>query len=33
MSQPIYDSDVNDAEWQLIEPLLPGEKPVANSGR
>lgn len=28
MSQPFYDSDLTDKEWQLIEPLLPAQKPV-----
>ncbi|NJL41224.1 MAG: IS5 family transposase [Leptolyngbyaceae cyanobacterium SM1_4_3] len=28
MSQPYYDSDLSDEEWQQIEPLLPPEKPV-----
>lgn len=28
MSQPYYDSDLNDEEWQQIEQLLPPEKPV-----
>lgn len=28
MSQPFYDSDMTDEEWQRIEPLLPPEKPV-----
>ncbi len=28
MSQPDYDSDLSDEEWQQIEPLLPPEKPV-----
>ena len=26
MSQPFYDSDLTDEEWQCIEPLLPHEK-------
>lgn len=26
MSQPFYDSDLSDEEWQRIEPLLPPEK-------
>lgn len=26
MSQPFYDSDLTDEEWQRIEPLLPPEK-------
>jgi transposase len=26
MSQPVYDSDLTDEEWQCIEPLLPPEK-------
>lgn len=30
MSQPFYDSDLNDAEWQRIEPLLPPEKGLGN---
>jgi transposase len=25
-----YDSDLNDLEWQQIEPLLPPEKPLGN---
>lgn len=28
MSKPFYDSDLTDAEWQIIKPLLPPEKPV-----
>jgi transposase len=28
MSQPFYDSDLSDQEWQIVEPLLPPEKPV-----
>lgn len=28
MSQPYYDSDLTDEEWQQIERLLPPEKPV-----
>ncbi len=28
MPHPFYDSDLIDAEWQLIEPLLPDPKPV-----
>lgn len=28
MSQPYYESDLTDAEWARIEPLLPPEKPV-----
>lgn len=28
MSQRNYDSDLTDAEWHRIEPLLPPEKPV-----
>lgn len=28
MSKPFYDSDLTDAEWQIIAPLLPPEKPV-----
>ncbi len=28
MSQPLYDSDLSNAEWQRIQPLLPPEKPV-----
>ncbi len=28
MSQPLYDSDLTDKEWHLIEPLLPAKKPV-----
>lgn len=28
MSQPFYDSDLTDEEWQHIEPLLPAVKPV-----
>ena len=28
MSQPFYDSDFTDPEWQHIEPLLPPAKPV-----
>ncbi|MBA2750171.1 MAG: IS5 family transposase [Tatlockia sp.] len=28
MSQPYYDSDLSDEEWQQNEPLLPPEKPV-----
>lgn len=30
MSEPYYDSDLTDAEWQQIEPLLPPEKPLGN---
>lgn len=26
MPQPFYPSDLSDAEWQLIQPLLPPEK-------
>lgn len=26
MSQPYYDSDLTDEDWQQIEPLLPPEK-------
>jgi transposase len=28
MSQPYYDSDLRDEEWQRIAPLLPPQKPV-----
>ncbi|WP_242050503.1 IS5 family transposase [Oculatella sp. FACHB-28] len=28
MSQPVYNSDLTDPEWQQIEPLLPAAKPV-----
>jgi transposase len=28
MSRPVYDSNLTDAEWQQIEPLLPARKPV-----
>ena len=28
MSEPNYDSDLTDREWEQIEPLLPPEKPV-----
>lgn len=28
MSQPFYDSDLTDEEWQKIEPLLPPVKPL-----
>jgi transposase len=28
MTQRFYESDLTDAEWQLIEPLLPPPKPV-----
>lgn len=28
MSQPFYDSDLRDEEWQRIAPLLPPQKPV-----
>lgn len=28
MSSPVYDSDLTDAEWQQIEPLLPARKPI-----
>jgi transposase len=28
MTQRFYDSDLTDAEWQFIEPLLPPAKPV-----
>jgi transposase len=28
MIQPYYDTDLTDAEWQEIEPLLPPEKPL-----
>lgn len=28
MSQPVYNSDLTDQEWQQIEPLLPAAKPV-----
>ena len=28
MSEPDYDSDLTDREWEQIEPLLPPEKPV-----
>lgn len=28
MSQPYYESDLTDGEWQQIEPLLPPENPV-----
>jgi transposase len=28
MTQRFYDSDVTDAEWQIIEPLFPPPKPV-----
>lgn len=28
MTQPYYPSDLTNAEWALIEPLLPPEKPV-----
>ncbi len=28
MTTPFYDSDLTDAEWQIIEPLLPAPKPV-----
>ncbi|MBD2025812.1 transposase, partial [Leptolyngbya sp. FACHB-711] len=28
MRRPVYDSDLTDAEWQQIEPLLPARKPV-----
>lgn len=31
MSQPVYDSDLSDQEWQYIEPLLPPEKPVGKA--
>lgn len=30
MSKPYYQSDLTDAEWQQIEPLLPPEKPLGN---
>ena len=30
MSEPNYDSDLNDLEWQQIEPLLPPEKLLGN---
>ncbi|HIK56711.1 MAG TPA: IS5 family transposase [Synechococcales cyanobacterium M55_K2018_004] len=28
MSEPCYDSDLTDAEWQVVEPLLPAPKPL-----
>ena len=28
MNRPVYDSDLTNAEWQQIEPLLPARKPV-----
>lgn len=28
MTQGFYDSDLTDAKWQIIEPLLPPPKPV-----
>lgn len=31
MSQPYYDSDLTDEEWQQIEPLVPPEKPVGKA--
>lgn len=31
MPTPFYDSDLTDAEWQLIEPLLPAPKPLGKN--
>jgi transposase len=28
MSQPYYDTDLTDEEWEQIKPMLPPEKPV-----
>ncbi|MBD2095722.1 transposase [Trichocoleus sp. FACHB-591] len=28
MSQPYYDSNLREEEWQRITPLLPSQKPV-----
>jgi transposase len=28
MIRKAYPSDVNDAEWEIIEPLLPASKPI-----
>ncbi len=30
MSHKIYDSDLTDAEWERIKPLLPPEKPLGS---
>jgi transposase len=30
MSHKIYDSDLSDAEWERIKPLLPPEKPLGS---
>lgn len=28
MTEPLYDSDLTDAEWEIVEPLLPAAKPL-----
>ncbi|MBD1914067.1 MULTISPECIES: transposase [unclassified Leptolyngbya] len=28
MTEPLYDSDLTDAEWEIVEPLLPAPKPL-----
>jgi len=32
MSRKAYLTDLTDAEWQLIEPLLPAPKPIGHPG-
>lgn len=31
MTDRFYDSDLTDAEWQIIQPLLPAPKPVGKN--
>ncbi|WP_421656517.1 transposase [Leptothermofonsia sp. ETS-13] len=31
MSQPFYDSDLSDQDWERIEPLLLGKKPLGKN--